>query len=358
MNNRHTEEQEASRLAALYLTGKELSERDRATIFSWMDVPEKKALLEAAVDAYILSHPELDRPDGQNLDSAAVAKGWRDIAGRLRLDPGPERLNVVRPVREAVRKRLSPGRIALRAAAVLLPAALILGGALWYERTQQTDSVEPAAFVASHSVTVPADSLRLIVLADGTEVMLNGGSILSYNDAREAELSGEAWFNVTKDPTHPFVIHSEHLTVTVLGTEFNFSTRSEAGSLKLSLYEGRVQLDHPAGSDLLEQGGREFTFDPVTGQAEVRDFDPARRPEWMFRDRPAEILSLNEIFDRIEAAYGVAIVGREHVDTGRRFNFALDENSSVDTVMEVLAFASHAFDYTIQGDTILLNRKE
>jgi ferric-dicitrate binding protein FerR (iron transport regulator) len=129
--------------------------------------------------------------------------------------------------------------------------------------------------------------VRRIVLADGTRVTLNRHSTLSYNDRREAELGGEAYFEVAKGPSgEPFTVRSGQLTVTVMGTEFNLRAHKEEDSSTLSLYEGRVQLDCAGGTHLLEEGGHEFMLDHSTGQFVVREFDPEARPEWMEDETP------------------------------------------------------------------------
>ncbi len=202
------------------------------------------------------------------------------------------------------------------------------------------------------------DSVRRIVLPDGTKVMLNRNSTFSYNDNREAELIGEAWFNVAKDPDHPFTIHSDHLTVTVLGTEFNFCTQAEDGRSTLSLYSGVVELGHASGVDRLDTAGREFTFDPATERTDIRDFDmSAGVPEWLVAEGMLNLMSLGAIFDRIEEAYGVTITGREAVDTSRRYNFTLDRTLSIDEMMSALEYVNGHFGYTLDGRTITLDKK-
>ncbi len=256
-------------------------------------------------------------------------------------------------------------------AAVLIPALLVVGGYIGWQ-TMRSDATRDdrsvaAAFVPSQTVSSHLDEVRKITLADGTEVTLNRNSTLSYNDAREAELSGEAYFDVAENPRQPFVIHSGHLKVVVLGTEFNFHTQTEDGASKLSLYDGRVELEYSGGTQILEEGGKEFTLDPATGTADVQDFDHTQKPQWLTEgsepepepelESEPEIISMSEIFDLIEAGYGVRIEGREAVDLGRRYNFMLDTASAIEQVMEVLQFVSGEFEYNINGNTIYLEKK-
>ena len=65
-----------------------------------------------------------------------------------------------------------------------------------------------------------------LVLADGTQIRLNAESSLSYpekfeGNTREVVLEGEAFFDVARDESRPFIIKSGDLVTTVLGTTFN-----------------------------------------------------------------------------------------------------------------------------------------
>ncbi|MFN1834039.1 FecR family protein [Balneola sp. MJW-20] len=75
------------------------------------------------------------------------------------------------------------------------------------------------------TITVPNGSSKSVVLADGTEIDLSGGSSVTYNRLfgylnRDIELNGRAYFSVEKDDT-PFVITTAHTRTTVVGTEFS-----------------------------------------------------------------------------------------------------------------------------------------
>lgn len=77
-----------------------------------------------------------------------------------------------------------------------------------------------------NTVTIPAGKSYNIILADGTKVFMYAGSRLTYPVAfsgkeRRVYLEGEAYFKVTKDKEHPFIISTEKAEAKVLGTELN-----------------------------------------------------------------------------------------------------------------------------------------
>jgi ferric-dicitrate binding protein FerR (iron transport regulator) len=323
---------------------------------------KREALQKAFLSAF--------RSGRSGIPSPHASREWARLAATLGLNPDLGHYRTLWNARRAGKAGRSKSgsvrrplwvRVASRAAAVLLPAALLAGGYLWYGslRGEGSGTAEDIVstlstpFAGTDSIST-GDNIRYVVLHDGTEVTLNRHSTLSYNEDRESRLSGEAWFRVAKDAAHPFVIHSGRVKVTVLGTEFNFSARPEEGRSVLSLYSGVVDLDYGTGSTSLDTAGREFSLDHETGETAVSGFDPSRRPRWLADEARSGIFGLNEIFDMIEARYGVSIVNRGAVDTTGRYNFMLDETGSIESVMSALQYAVDSFGYTISGNTVTL----
>lgn len=92
----------------------------------------------------------------------------------------------------------------------------------------------------------PASKTKL-ALPDGTIVWLNSGSKLTYDSwtgksSREVFLTGEAFFDVTKNPSKPFIIHTKHIHVKVLGTSFNVKAYPDDKVTETSLIHGSVEV--------------------------------------------------------------------------------------------------------------------
>lgn len=102
----------------------------------------------------------------------------------------------------------------------------------------------------------PGEPVKEVVLPDGSTVSLKQHAKLIYNAAdnnqRAMALSGEAFFDVKKDPAHPFVIGTHQGTITVLGTSFNVDANDSASVV--SVRTGIVKLASAAGSVLLKAG--------------------------------------------------------------------------------------------------------
>ena len=93
-------------------------------------------------------------------------------------------------------------------------------------------------------------------LPDGTQVHLNSESVLRYpalfaKAERQVELEGEAYFEVEKDPEHPFVVKTPHQTqVEVLGTTFNLEAYKSAPELQATLLTGKIRFVYAQGATM------------------------------------------------------------------------------------------------------------
>jgi ferric-dicitrate binding protein FerR (iron transport regulator) len=86
-----------------------------------------------------------------------------------------------------------------------------------------------------------------ITLSDGSHLWLNAGSSITYPVAfagreRKVAITGEAYFEVAHDPSKPFFVMKDELTVNVLGTHFNVNAYDNEKDIRVTLLEGSVQL--------------------------------------------------------------------------------------------------------------------
>ena len=107
-----------------------------------------------------------------------------------------------------------------------------------------------------HRLSIPRGETFKVVLSEGTEVFLNSDSRLAYptifkGKERVVSLEGEAYFKVTKDAKHPFIVKSGNLQVRVLGTEFNVRSYSPI-DVRVTLITGKVAVSDTCGIHSVE----------------------------------------------------------------------------------------------------------
>ncbi|HWW37874.1 FecR family protein [Pedobacter sp.] len=106
--------------------------------------------------------------------------------------------------------------------------------------------VQTPGISAINTITTPKGGQYQVILPDGSKVYLNAASSLKYpvnftGTERRVTLTGEAYFEITKNPSHPFIVTCLQQSVKVLGTHFNVSSYPDEPT-KTTLAEGSVQI--------------------------------------------------------------------------------------------------------------------
>ncbi len=145
-----------------------------------------------------------------------------------------------RPVRKP-----SASAYFFRVAAVVVAVigAAVLAAQLWQSRTPAAAGL-PAVARVYHTEPGRRASIQL---TDGTQVRLNVDSRLTVSPAyngsrREVTLEGEAFFDVSRDTTRPFIISTGKATVQVLGTSFNVRANRQEEAAAIAVVEGSVRV--------------------------------------------------------------------------------------------------------------------
>ncbi len=144
---------------------------------------------------------------------------------------------------------LRPGRLFRKAALALLSGAgLILLGYGIFRNPAAPPAKESLATEAKNSEIATLNGSRTSLhLPDGTQVWLNAGSKITYEkdfgqSTREVLLTGEAFFDVVRNKDKPFVIHTSHINIKVLGTTFNVKSYPSDKTTEASLIRGSIEV--------------------------------------------------------------------------------------------------------------------
>ncbi|WP_339786826.1 MAG: FecR family protein [Imperialibacter sp.] len=215
-----------------------------------------------------------------------------------------------------------------------------------------------------NEIEVPRGKTFKVVLSDGTSVHLNSGTIFKFpinfiqGEERKVFLTGEAYFEVAKDPEHPFLVNTSGMDVRVLGTHFNVSSY-EGSVAHAVLIEGSVAVQEKDGGNIV---GTEKVIVPgqkaslVSGNIEVKEVDVEDYVGWMrnvliFNDEP-----FSEIVKKIERRYNVEIKNDYKELAPVRFNGKFDNETVID-LLETFR-ASAGFDYHISDNKVIINQNK
>jgi hypothetical protein len=214
-----------------------------------------------------------------------------------------------------------------------------------------------------NTVEISRGSEYQLVLSDGTKVHLNAMSSLKFpvqfsGKTRNVELSGEAYFDVTKDSEHPFVVNVSGTRVEVLGTSFNVKAYEENEEIVTTLVEGSVKVQSSGykGESILLEPGQQATVDEKTGEMDMCEVDVALFTSWregifLFKNQRMEdiMIELARWYD-LKVFYNNASV-KEY-----RFGGHFNRSSEISSIMEMFEL-TRKVDVKLNEKTIVIGGK-
>jgi len=215
-----------------------------------------------------------------------------------------------------------------------------------------------------NTLNVPYGKRFEVQLSDGTNVYLNAGSSLKYpvkflkGENRQVFLEGEAYFSVTKDESHPFIVNAHEIDVRVLGTEFNISSYREDENIKTILVEGLVSVYKSGGdynveeSTLLEPNYK-AAFNKKDKQLTVEAVNIESHTAWMDGRLILNEVAFQNILKKLERQYNVVFINNNKAIENRRFTARFD-TEDIYQVMRSLS-ASASFEYSFNKNQITIN---
>ena len=245
---------------------------------------------------------------------------------------------------QSIRKKIKRTRLfsILRYAAVLF-LVFSLGGVLnWLVIPFKTVSTAYNNEIKT-SFIVPLGQNAEVVLPDSSRVLMNSGSTLSYTTAftplnRNVELHGEAFFDVKKDPLHPFTVKTSSVKIKVFGTAFNvdaYDDKSEG--VNTTLISGKVQIESLNDKKLAElTPGMMASFDKTKNALSLSNVNINLYTSWKKGLLTFSDVQLEVITNKMERWYNVEIVYLNPKLKNLRYSGAILKNKPIDQILEVM----------------------
>lgn len=195
------------------------------------------------------------------------------------------------------------------------------GGMLQYD-VQGIEST-----VSYNTLTTPKGGQYRVQLPDGTIAWLNAASGLKYpvnfpaRSERRVELTGEAYFEVARDRTRPFIVSSEGQEVRVLGTHFNINAYRDEPTTRTTLFEGSVEVGAIAGSARTLVPGQQAELTGKTITVKTADSEAAlawKNGDFIFNADIKEIMRQIARWYDVEVTYQGNISNQEFFGTFSR----------------------------------------
>lgn len=242
-------------------------------------------------------------------------------------------------------QRLIPASLALLAAVCIALFFLLHtsapSGYTVFEATPTTQEITMTTEGKNNILTVPRGRNKKITLADGTRVWLNAESQLTYpetferQESRVVRLKGEAYFEVTKDAAHPFIVETDLLKTQVVGTAFNIRAYSPEDA-HVTLLEGSVKVSNThLEKELLLAPGQNATLQK-SGTFSVNEVQAKDYNAWAEGVFYFDNTELVEIMRELGRWYNINIIFTSKEAMHYRMHFQADRKDSLPQVLELL----------------------
>lgn len=215
----------------------------------------------------------------------------------------------------------------------------------------------------TNTISTPRGGQYQVNLPDGTRVWLNAASLIKFPVSfsnlkqRKVELQGEAYFEVEKDATKPFLVITDQQEVQVLGTHFNISSYKDELDTKTTLLEGSVKvrlLNTKRVSQKVLKPGDQSQIRATSAQINVVTVDPQSEIAWkngrfFFENEPIE-----DIMKQIKRWYDVDVEYEDNM-AGKTIWGSVTRYGNVSKVLSVLE-STGGVHFKIEGRRIIVRK--
>ena len=258
----------------------------------------------------------------------------------------------------AKRRWLNAPRAAA-AAAVLIAASL---SSYYILRPAGNQPVAMAGRPVYDTIDAGTGQVRSIRLADSTAVTLNSRSRLlvpsdfNEHDRKVLLLEGEAFFDVTRNASKPFIVTSKGVETRVLGTSFNIQAYPQKTGMRITLFTGSVSvLTTVAPQPILLRPDEQLTIGGDSTYA-VQKVPGARYSKWTSGELDFYEQSLQDIAATLSIRYGAAFVFADDQCRHELFTASFGKREPLKKVLELLSTRRN-IRFAQKGDTVTVSSK-
>lgn len=209
-------------------------------------------------------------------------------------------------------------------------------------------------------VTNVSGKVKQVLLADGSRVDLNVGSKIIYaqkftSEKREVFLTGEAYFNVSKDRSKPFIVRTGDISIRVLGTKFNVKAYLNESDITTTLLEGAVLIENSSTDKKKRLIPNDvYSYNQVTKAATlVNSANSSANISWRYGAIRMEQMSMDEVCQQLERVYNVKIIILNNKLKQKRFTGELSYDENLMDILEILKITV-PFKYTVNQQTYII----
>lgn len=239
---------------------------------------------------------------------------------------------------------------------VAIVLALVLLGGVGYFSYNEGYKKQSSQLVTYEN---PLGIKSSIVLPDGSKVILNAGSTLTYptifvGKERKVIIRGEGFFEVMHDDKHPFIVSTNDIQVKVLGTKFNVKAYNDETDIEVTLSEGSVCIGLAEGNPyIILEPCQQVRFDKVKRLFSKRNVDLNNYTGWKDGKFYFNSVTFQNIARQLERKFNVHIYIASEQLQNTVFSGEFVRGENLEQILRVMAIDTR-IKYRIDGDLIYI----
>lgn len=255
----------------------------------------------------------------------------------------PDELNLWNKIKKRTLTKASERKVVFYKIYSLVASVLLIFalGSFVYDHYQK-------APVSMFTISSGIQSIQTISLPDGTMVQMGPGSKLTYPElftgrTRDVSLSGQAFFDIVKNPDKPFIVHTNTVDILALGTAFEVFNYEQESHFETTLLTGKVKITYPSLSDkgtVYLEPDQKMVLDKETNEVKVETVDADKYLSWRNKGLLSfENEKLSMIIPRLEKWFGCNIRYSEATAKSLRFTLKV-RTESIEDVLYMISQSS------------------
>ena len=208
-----------------------------------------------------------------------------------------------------------------------------------------------------HTLRIPRGGEYKITLDDSTRVWLNSETQFTYpahfvGKERRVKVTGEAYFEVTKNRESPFIVETDKMDIRVLGTSFNVTTYPDEEKNSTTLVEGMVEVSLPGSAEkIILNPGEQVLIQKE--KVEVQKVNTKLYVSWM-RDRFSfESEDMEAVIRKLSRWYDVCFFFANPEMKQKRFTGSIPKYEEIHQVLKMMEMTTN-IRFTIKDKTIIV----
>jgi transmembrane sensor len=228
------------------------------------------------------------------------------------------------------------------------------GNVLVYEAPKTTANAPQK--IEYNTISTPKGGQFQIILPDGSKALLNAASSIRFptlftGSERKVTITGEVYFEVTKNKAMPFRVISGRQTVEVLGTHFDVSAYTDESHIKTTLAEGSVKIYTGGNTALLKPNQQACIANTGNEPIKIKEVDTEEALAWTNGVFEFESADIALIMRQAARWYDVSIDYAGQLPA-KRFTGSISRNVNLSELLNMLKYTG--VNFKIQDKTIVV----